>query len=111
MRSQQVQAAECLDGRLVSILYKNGAFQDKPGMHKHLWAQGPMKAFLPEGYPDSVTADYASTHISIDLRKPSLRPDLSVQTDHYNTIQGFSCGIPSRLFALMFGAFYQAKLC
>ena len=73
MRSQQVQAAESMDGRLVSILYKNGAFQDKPGMHIHLWAQGPMKAFLPEGYPDSVTADYASTLISTRLTKAFAR--------------------------------------
>lgn len=60
MRSQQVQAAESSDGRVVSILYKDGLFHDKPAMRERLWAKGPMKAFLPEGYPGSVTADYAS---------------------------------------------------
>ncbi|KAL3158045.1 hypothetical protein ABBQ32_011654 [Trebouxia sp. C0010 RCD-2024] len=60
MRSQQVHAAESSDGRVVSILYKDGLFHDKPAVHKRLWAKVPMKAFLPEGYPGSVTADYAS---------------------------------------------------
>ena len=73
MRSQQVQAAESLDGRVVSVLYKDGAVQDKPGMHIHLWEKGPMKAFLPEGYPASVTADYASTHIDTRLTKAFAR--------------------------------------
>ena len=61
MRSQHVQAAESSDGRVVSIMYKDGVFRDKPAMQNHFWAKGPMKAFLPEGYPHSVTADYAST--------------------------------------------------
>lgn len=73
MRSQQVHAAESSDGRVVSILYKDGLFHDKPAVHKRLWAKVPMKAFLPEGYPGSVTADYASTEISTELAKAIAR--------------------------------------
>lgn len=62
MRSQHVLAAESSDGRVVSVMYNDGAFHAKPAMPGHAWAKEPMKAFLPEGYPHSVTADYASTH-------------------------------------------------
>lgn len=76
MRSQQVQAAESSDGRVVSILYKDGLFHDKPAMRERLWAKGPMKAFLPEGYPGSVTADYASTYISTQVTETIARARL-----------------------------------
>ena len=69
MRSQHVQAAESLTGGVVSIMYKDGVFRDKPAVQDQPWAKGPMKAFLPEGYPHSVTADYASTCTGIRLVK------------------------------------------
>lgn len=65
MRSQHVQAAESFTGRVVSVMDKDGVFRDKPVMQNQLWAKGPMKAFLPEGYPHSVTADYASTYTDV----------------------------------------------
>ena len=69
MSSQHVQAAEALTGRVVSIMYSDGVFRDRPVMQNQLWAKGPMKAFLPEGYPHSVTSDYASTYTGIQLVK------------------------------------------
>lgn len=48
-------------------MYKDGAIRDKPAVYNQLWAKEPMKAFLPEGYPHSVTADYASTHTDTRL--------------------------------------------
>lgn len=84
MRSYQVQAAESSDGRVVSILYRDGTIHDKPPMHKQLWATGPMQAFLPEGYPNSVTADYASMCISMRLmRRAAPQPVCLHLTHHY----------------------------
>ena len=60
MTSRKIQAAEYAGGRLVSVLERDGVFHDKSVTPAQLWTRGPLRAFLPEGYPASVTDDYAS---------------------------------------------------
>ena len=55
-----MQAAEFEAGRLVSIWHPQRGFVDKQGYRPSYGSKGPLRAFLPEGFPDSVTADYAS---------------------------------------------------
>lgn len=107
MRSQDVQAVESFTGRVVSVMDKDGVFRDKTAVQNQLWAKGPMKAFLPEGYPYSVTADYASTYTFVDYSRRSLH----TASDSLRSIQDFSSGTLSKLFVHMFVASYQAKPC
>ena len=66
MTSRKVQAAEYAGGKLVSVLEKDSVFRDKPVTPARLWTRGPLRAFLPEGYPASVTDDYASMCVYVD---------------------------------------------
>ena len=61
MSSRTVQAAEAAAGQIVSVLYDDGVFRDKRPNQTHVWSRKLLLAFLPEGYPHSVTEDYAST--------------------------------------------------
>ena len=63
-----MQAAEFEAGKLVSVWYNDRGFVDKSGYRSPAWSKGPIGAFLPEGYPASVTSDYASTTYSMILR-------------------------------------------
>ena len=63
-----MQAAEFEAGKLVFVWYNDRGFVDKSGYRSPAWSKGPIRAFLPEGYPASVTSDYASTTYSMILK-------------------------------------------
>ena len=64
---KQLQAAEFEAGRLLSVWHPDHGFVDKAGYRSPSWSKGPLRAFLPEGYPVSVTEDYASESLFHEL--------------------------------------------
>jgi len=63
----QLQAAEFEAGHLLSVWRPDHGFVDKAGYRSPSWSKGPLRAFLPEGYPTSVTEDYASESLFHEL--------------------------------------------
>ena len=54
-----MQFAEYKAGRLFCTWHSDRGFTKTRGQQSRPWGGSLLQAFLPEGYPDSVTADYA----------------------------------------------------
>lgn len=69
------------------------------------WQTVLRKAFLPEGYPDSVTSDYAR------MGKLTLRIDVIMRFILADCLQIFSCGTLYKLYVRTCAASCPVKPC